>query len=60
MKTYPMSIRCYFIGSANYTHHMQDMPLTDIAKWIEAYQFTHPKAECITIRIPLKMKEGRQ
>ena len=48
-KEYAMSIRCYFPGTANNrTQHYPVMPLRDIAKWVEAYQFTHPTAESIT------------
>ena len=50
-KEYRLSIRCYFPGTGNYTHHMQDMPLKDIPKWVEAYKFTHPKLESITVKI---------
>lgn len=60
MKNYQLSIRCYFPGTANYTHHMQTMPLRDIAKWVDAYQFTHPTAESISIKVYLtaERKEG--
>lgn len=35
-KTYQMSFRCYFGGSAdNLTKHRQELPLKDIPKWIE-------------------------
>jgi hypothetical protein len=51
MKTYRLGIRCYFPGVGNYTHHMQEMPLKDIAKWVEAYQFTHPTVESFTIKM---------
>lgn len=50
-KEYQMSIRCYFKGSDNKTQHYQTMPLKDIAKWIEAYQFTHPGVESIIIKV---------
>lgn len=59
MKVYPLSIRCYFPGTGNYTHHMQDLPLKDIAKWVEAYKFTHPTLESISIKIYLD-KEAEQ
>lgn len=50
-KEYQMSIRCYFKGSDNKTQHYPTMPLKDIAKWIEAYQFTHPGVESITVKV---------
>lgn len=50
MKTYKLSIRCYY-GEKNYTHHMAELPLKDISKWVEAYRFTHPTVEGITVKI---------
>ena len=51
-----MSIRCYSGGGDNKTQHYPVMPLKDIAKWVE-YEFTHPTAESLTIKIWLKDKE---
>lgn len=48
-KLYRISFRCYYDG--NYTQHYQDMTLKDIPKWIEAYKFTHPEVNAITIQI---------
>ena len=45
-----LSIRAYFPGGGSCTHH-QDLSLKDIAKWVEAYQFTHPDTEAITVKI---------
>lgn len=56
-KEYQMSIRCYFAGVDNKTQHYQAMPLKDIAKWIEAYQFTHPNVESITIKVWCKKEK---
>lgn len=57
-KDYHMSIRCYFPGGGdNKTQHYPVMPLKDIAKWVEAYEFTHPTAESLTIKIWLKDEE---
>lgn len=50
-KQYNMSIRCYFPGNNNYTQHYPVMPLKDIQKWIEAYKFTHPNLESVTVKI---------
>lgn len=56
--TYDISIRCYFTGRGNYTTHRQNMPLKDIPKWLEAYMFTHPNAESITVKLwPQDKKE---
>lgn len=54
MKDYHMSIRAYFPGLGNYCNHYVDMPLKDIKKWVEAYQFTHKNCEAITVKIYLK------
>lgn len=56
-KDYQMSIRCHFPGKGNKTQHYPVMPLRDIAKWVEAYRFTHPTAEAITIKIWLHDEE---
>lgn len=48
---YRIGIRCYYKGSGTYTYHEQHMPLKDIARWIEAYQFTHPTLDAMTIKI---------
>lgn len=53
-KNYHMSIRCFFPGEGNYTQHYPEMPLKDISRWVEAYRFTHPTAEAITVKIWLQ------
>ena len=59
-KEYRMSIRCYFPGNRdNRTQHFPVMPLKDIAKWVEAYEFTHPTAESITVKIWLHDEEKK-
>lgn len=57
MKQYAMSIRCYFQGKDNYTQHYPMLPLIDIQKWIECYEFTHPNVESVTVKIWLHDKE---
>lgn len=59
VREYDLSIRCFY-GATNYTQHRQAMKLRDIAKWIEAYQFTHPNVKSITVKIWLKDKKGEQ
>ncbi|MDY3281294.1 hypothetical protein [Dysosmobacter sp.] len=49
-KAYPISFRCYFPGAGNIVNHYQTMPLRDIPKWIEAYLFTHPNVESISVK----------
>lgn len=46
---YKISIRCYYENS--FTTHKQIMKLSEIAKWIEAYKFTHPNVEGFSIRL---------
>ena len=35
----------------NHCTHTQEMKLTDIPKWIEAYRFTHPACESVTVKV---------
>lgn len=49
-QTYDLSIRCYY-PNGNKTEHRQTMKLNEIPKWIEAYKFTHPLCESVTIKI---------
>ena len=49
-KTYGVSFYCDFDNNCR-TRHYQPMPLKDIPKWIEAYQFTHPEVRAITAKI---------
>ena len=55
-KLYSLSIRAYFPNGGTCTHY-QDLALKDIAKWVEAYQFTHPDVEAITVKIWLHDEE---
>lgn len=50
-KEYSLSIRCFFINSERYTQHYTVMPLRDLEKWVEAYQYTHPTLESVMVRI---------
>lgn len=50
-KAYQMSFRCYSGGPDNLTKHRQELPLKDIPKWIEAYQFTHPTCRSISVKV---------
>lgn len=53
-KIYRVSFRCYYEG--NYTQHYQELALKDIPKWVEAYKFTHPEVNAITIRIQFEIE----
>lgn len=57
-KTYDMNFRCYFPGMGNHTNHHCTMPLKDVERWIEAYRFTHPNVESITVKVWLKSFES--
>ena len=59
IKAYRLSIRCYFPGTGNYTHHMADLPLKDVGKWVEAYRYTHPTLESISIKIYMGKEAGQ-
>ena len=50
---YGMSIRCFYDDASgrHYTQHYQQMPLSDIPRWLEAYKFTHPGCTAITVKV---------
>lgn len=57
---YSLSIRCYFGGDpSNFTQHYQTMKAKDIAKWIEAYRFTHPNVQAITVKLWFNEEESK-
>ena len=58
---YNLSIRCYVPGAGNHVTHRQIMPLEDVAKWVKAYQFTHPNCQSVSIMVYLheEIKEGK-
>ena len=49
-KIYGVSFFCYYEQDAR-TQHYQPMPLKDIPRWIEAYQFTHPDVLAISVKV---------
>lgn len=48
---YSISFHCFFPGNPVPTKHFQDLTISQIPKWIEAYKFTHPACESITFKI---------
>lgn len=48
---FDVSFRCYYEKPGDYTTHYQSMPLAQIPKWIEAYQFTHPSVQSISVKV---------
>lgn len=52
--TYNVSFRCFFSDEMgrHYTNHYQnDFPLDDIPKWLDAYHFTHPNVESVSVKV---------
>lgn len=47
---YDLSFRCYY-GPGDHTTHHQTLRLSEIPKWVEAYKFTHPNVQSISIKI---------
>lgn len=58
MSNYQLSIRCYFPGVSNYTQHYPEIKLTEIPKWVKAYEYTHPNLQSITVKIWMKEDEN--
>ena len=58
-ETYPLSFRCYFPSDdgASFVTKYQRLPLKDVAKWVKAYQFTHPNCLSISVKIWLTERE---
>ena len=48
---YEASFHCYY--ETNVLRHHQKIKLSDIPRWINAYQFTHPKVKSISVKILL-------
>lgn len=55
--SYNVSFRCYYSCSTGpqYNTHYRNLALSDIPRWIEAYQFTHP--ECLSISVKVWLTE---
>ena len=51
---YNTSFRCYYdseCGTHANTHYIPCFPVSDIPKWITAYQFTHPSCTSISVKV---------
>lgn len=59
MQEYTVSIRCYYPNGNRSTHH-QRMKLNAIRKWIEAYAFTHPQCEALSVKVWLHEGEKEE
>lgn len=49
-KVFSVSFRCYY-ANGNKTNHRQDLKLSEIPRWIDSYQFTHPHCLSITCKV---------
>ena len=47
---YAVSFRCFY-GNGVATNHFQDLPLSDIPRWLDSYKFTHPACISISCKI---------
>lgn len=45
-----LSFRCYYADRGKCDKH-QELRLSDIPKWIDAYKFTHP--ECVSVSVKI-------
>ena len=55
-----ISIRCYYPGKPdNYTQHYPEIKLSELPKWIKAYQYTHPTMQSMSIKMWFKEDEEK-
>ena len=47
---FTVSFRCYY-PDGNSCNHLQDLPLSEIGRWIDCYRFTHPKCISISVKV---------
>ena len=47
---FDLSIRCFY-SNRNHTEHRQKMKLSDVSKWLEAYKFTHPNCQAVSVKV---------
>ena len=50
MEVVHMNFRCYYTDG-DPCNHYRDLPMEDIARWMEAYKFTHPNCTAITVKV---------
>lgn len=48
---YGISFRCFYGKPEDSTTHYREMELADGPRWIDAYQFTHPNVQSITVKV---------
>lgn len=49
-KVFHISFRCYY-PSGEPCNKQQDLKLSEIPRWIDAYKFTHPNCTAITVKV---------
>lgn len=61
-QNYTFSFRCYFPNDngVNFSTHYQQLALSDVPRWIEAYRFTHPTCISISVKVWFNSAEDSQ
>ncbi len=47
---YDITFHCFF-PDGGVTKHYQKLEISNIPKWIECYQFTHPNCKSISVKV---------
>ena len=50
-QTFKFSFHCFFPKDPIPTKKVQELTIAEIPKWIEAYKFTHPNCEAISLKM---------
>lgn len=50
---YDCSFRCFFDndGEQRYSTHYQPLAVSEIPRWVEAYCYTHPTCQSISVKV---------
>ncbi len=46
-----ITFHCFFPDDTTPVRKTQDLKLSEIPKWVEAYKFTHPNCEAVSIKV---------
>lgn len=57
-RKFAISFFCYYPDSDQPCKKVQVLKLADIPKWIDAYKFTHPACQAITVKVWCNEKEA--
>lgn len=52
-REYKVTFRCFYEEGA-FTRYVRDLPLGDLQKWIESYEWTHPNCTSISFGVWLQ------